>query len=130
MRIVLDMNLSPQWVPFLQRAGFECVHWSELGDARAPDEEVLAWARENGCVLFTHDMDFGALLAATRARGPSVLQVRAKDTMPATIGHDVVRALHFRKDEILRGALVTVDRAKSRVRVLPLLPEREPGEPE
>ena len=76
MKILLDMNLSPEWVSFLEQAGFACVHWSTVGDPRAPDWELLAWARERGYVLFTHDLDFGALLAATRDRGPSVIQVR------------------------------------------------------
>ena len=68
MKILLDMNLSPEWVPFLTSAGFDAVHWSTVGDRRATDTELMTWARENGCPVFTHDMDFGALLAATRAK--------------------------------------------------------------
>lgn len=63
---------------------------------------------------WTHDMDFGALLAATRAKGPSVLQVRVKNTMPAAVGADVVRVLHLRREAIERGALVTIDKANAR----------------
>jgi len=123
------MNLSPVWVPFLTQAGFQCVHWSDIGDVKAPDTEVMLWARENGYVLFTHDMDFGALLAATRALGPSVLQVRVKNTMPDAIGHDVVRVLNLRSDLFQRGVLVTLDKARSRVRVLPLDGDDSRGEP-
>jgi predicted nuclease of predicted toxin-antitoxin system len=114
------MNLSPVWVPFLTQAGFQCVHWSHIEDVKAPDTAVMSWARENDCVLFTHDMDFGALLAATRASGPSVLQVRVKNTMPDAIGHDVVRVLNLRSDLFQRGVLVTLDKARARIRVLPL----------
>jgi predicted nuclease of predicted toxin-antitoxin system len=120
VKILLDMNLSPEWVPFLEQAGFACVHWSVVGDPRAKDAELMAWARAHGHVVFTHDMDFGALLAATRASGPSVLQARVKDTMPSSIGADVVRVLHLRRDALERGALVTIDKLKSRVRVLPI----------
>jgi predicted nuclease of predicted toxin-antitoxin system len=124
--VLLDMNLSPSWVTFLEQAGFQAVHWSDVGDPRASDEEVMEWARARKCVLFTHDMDFGALLAATRARGPSVLQVRVKDTMPQAIGRDVVRVLRMRRDALERGALVTVDAAHSRVSVLPIRGEEDP----
>ena len=131
MKILLDMNLSPEWVSFLEQAGFACVHWSTVGDPRAPDWELLAWARERGYVLFTHDLDFGALLAATRDRGPSVIQVRVKDTLPSAVGPDVVRVLHLRRDVLEQGALVTIDKAQARVRVLPIGaggdPEDEPG---
>lgn len=126
MRILLDMNLSPTWVPFLNQAGFDCTHWSAVGDARAQDAEIMRWARDNAYVLFTHDMDFGALLAATRARGPSVLLARVNDTMPDAIGADVIRVLHFRRESFERGALVTIDKARSRVRILPLVPDEEP----
>jgi predicted nuclease of predicted toxin-antitoxin system len=120
VKVLLDMNLSPLWVQFLTEEGIQCVHWSAVGDPRAPDAQIMQWARENGFVLFTNDMDFGALLAGTRAKGPSVLQVRAKDTMPDVIGRDVVRVLHLREGAIDAGALVTIDRARARVRVLPI----------
>jgi predicted nuclease of predicted toxin-antitoxin system len=80
----------------------------------------MAWARENGRLVFTHDMDFGTLLAATRAKGPSVLQVRVKNTVPTAIGADVVRVLRLRHEAIERGALVTIDKTNARVRVLPI----------
>jgi predicted nuclease of predicted toxin-antitoxin system len=54
-------------------------HWSLVGDPRAKDSVVMAWALEDGHVLFTHDLEFGTLLALTRANGPSVIQVRAQD---------------------------------------------------
>jgi len=60
VKILLDMNLSPAWVPFLTQAGFECVHWSSVGNPRAPDAELMSWARAHDHVVFTHDMDFGA----------------------------------------------------------------------
>ncbi len=78
MKLLLDMNLSPLWVEHLRTSGWEAVHWSEIGDIRAPDTVIMQWALENGfIVFFTHDLDFGALLAATRANGPSVIQIRS-----------------------------------------------------
>lgn len=35
MKILLDMNLSPDWVPVLESAGFEAVHWSKIGNPSA-----------------------------------------------------------------------------------------------
>jgi predicted nuclease of predicted toxin-antitoxin system len=70
MRLLLDMNLSPSWVGFLRESGVEAVHWSTVGDPRASDATIMAWARHGGYVVFTHDLDFSALLAATEATGP------------------------------------------------------------
>ena len=50
MKIVIDMNLSPQWVDVFRTAGHECVHWSKIGSPTAPDREILLWARSNGIV--------------------------------------------------------------------------------
>lgn len=60
------MNLSPAWVPLLETAGYEVRHWSEIGAITAPDTEIIEWARENKYVVFTHDLDFGAILFATK----------------------------------------------------------------
>ena len=57
----------------LATKGIEAVHWTAVGDPRAPDDELLRYAREHGYVVFTHDLDFGALLALTRAHSPSVI---------------------------------------------------------
>lgn len=67
MKVLLDMNLSPAWAPVLNRAGFQCTHWRCVGKVDAPDTVVMSWARDHGYVVFTHDMDFGTLLAATGA---------------------------------------------------------------
>ena len=76
MKILVDMNLSPQWVQSLEGRGFSAIHWSSVGDGGAPDSAVLGWARDNGYVVFTNDLDFGAILAITKASAPSVIRVR------------------------------------------------------
>jgi predicted nuclease of predicted toxin-antitoxin system len=107
-------------VPFLVAHGFEAVHWSVIGRASATDSEILAYAEANALVLFTHDLDFGTLLAARRTRGPSVIQVRVQDLLPEAIGGAVLSAIEVARSHLESGALVTVDRDRSRVRLLPL----------
>ena len=93
MKLLVDMNLSPRWVAWLAREGIEATHWSTVGAATATDEEIMAYAGRNGFVVFTHDLDFGAILAATHGNGPSVVQIRASDVNPDIIGARVVQAL-------------------------------------
>jgi predicted nuclease of predicted toxin-antitoxin system len=118
--LVVDMNLSVEWVAELARHGWSAVHWSAVGDPRADDAVIMAWARANGCVVFTHDLDFGTMLALTHATGPSVLQVRGQNVLPEDIGSVVIAALRQYDAALAAGALVVVDVRKSRVRVLPL----------
>jgi predicted nuclease of predicted toxin-antitoxin system len=120
VQLVIDMNLSVEWVAELARHGWSAVHWSTVGEPAAEDSVVMAWARTNGHVVFTHDLDFGTMLALTHATGPSVLQVRGQNILPEDIGPAVISALRQHDAALASGALVVVDLRKSRVRVLPL----------
>jgi predicted nuclease of predicted toxin-antitoxin system len=120
VQLVIDMNLSLEWVDELARHGWSAVHWSTVGDPSAEDTVVTRWALANGHVVFTHDLDFGTMLALTHAAGPSVLQVRGQNVLPEDIGPVVIAALRQYDAELAAGALVVVDAKKSRVRVLPL----------
>ncbi len=35
MKLLVDMNLSPQWVEVFERHGWQAVHWSTVGDPQA-----------------------------------------------------------------------------------------------
>jgi len=106
-------------VPLLHGQGWPTVHWSALGDPRAADRILMDWALANGHIVFTHDLYFGTALALTHATGPSVLQVRGQDVLPDHLGQIVVAALRQHEAELAKGALVVVDEARSRVRILP-----------
>ncbi|MBI5917718.1 MAG: DUF5615 family PIN-like protein [Bacteroidetes bacterium] len=120
MKVLIDMNLSPEWVSIFKNEGWEAVHWSAIGVQSAPDTILMRWANENGHIVFTHDLDFGAILAATRADSPSVFQVRTQDVMPEVIGQLVVATLRKFSQELNDGAIVTVNETKDKVRILPI----------
>jgi predicted nuclease of predicted toxin-antitoxin system len=120
MKLLLDMNLSQLWVPVLQEAGFEAVHWSEIGAATTPDPEIMAYAKSNGYTICTQDLDFGLMLAASGDGGPSVLQIRAEGVLPEQIAVPVLRVLRQLDRVQDANALITVDPKKTRVRILPL----------
>ena len=120
MRVLVDMNLSPKWAAELRSLGFESTHWSMVGKAAAPDEEVLAWCAAHDHVLFTHDLDFGAILAASTEHGPSVVQLRAENVLPEPMLQQVAGALRQMESELAQGALVTIEPRRNRIRMLPL----------
>ena len=120
MKLLVDMNLAPRWVPLLAEAGIEAAHWSTLGTANASDTEIMAFAKTKGHVVLTHDLDFGAILAATHGDKPSVVQIRAENTSPDVIGRKVINALRQMATELEEGALLTIDPNRTRLRILPL----------
>ena len=114
------MNLSPAWVSYFSDAGIESVHWSKLGNHYASDKEIFRWAKENGFIVFTHDLDFGAILASTQAMGPSVIQVRTQDTMPEKLAGKLIEIIKKQKEILDKGALITIDEVKAKIRILPI----------
>ena len=121
MRILIDMNLSPRWADVFLKHNIESLHWSSIGAADAPDTEIMAYAKANDYVVFTHDLDFSTILAITHNKKPSVIQIRTGDISPAVAAPLVINVLRVAEDEIERGALVTVDLKKYRLRILPLI---------
>jgi hypothetical protein len=76
-RLLVDMNLSCEWIPLLRAAGHEAVHWLEVGDPRAPDVVLMQWASVRGyaeslvlLVLsrYAREIEQGALVVADERR--------------------------------------------------------------
>jgi predicted nuclease of predicted toxin-antitoxin system len=120
VKLLVDMNLSPSWVNRLARHEFEAVHWSTIGANTAPDVEILTWANEHGFVVVTNDLDFSAILAASAGATSSVVQIRSQDLLSDVVVSIVAQALDAHREDIERGALLSIDEAGTRVRVLPL----------
>lgn len=121
------MNLSPAFGPALNAAGFHAMHWSALGDPRAGDLDIMAFARAHDYVVVTHDLDFSAILAATNGEKPSVVQIRAQNLAPQLMTALLVAALRQSETALQLGALLTIDAERRRLRLLPLSSAR-PGE--
>ncbi len=84
----------------------------------------MAWARLHDYIVVTNDLDFGAILAATQADGPSVLQMRTEAVSPRSLGDRLTKALERFEKDLLAGALITVDERRERARLLPIKPQR------
>lgn len=120
MKFLIDMNLSPKWVGTFEEQGYKAVHWFEVGAANASDITIMEYALNQSYIVFTHDLDFGNILAATAGKGPSVIQARTNDTTPDYLSPYLFKAVHQFKKELLKGALITIIPGKMRVRILPL----------
>jgi predicted nuclease of predicted toxin-antitoxin system len=121
LKLLLDMNLSPALVPALKAEGWDVVHWTDIGDITAPDKDIMRSAQADGRVVVTNDLDFGAILAATRAAGPSVVQIRGHDLSPQSLGPTLTTVIRRSARDLEAGAIVTLDLSRARVRTLPLV---------
>ncbi len=78
MKLLADVNVSPQVVQLLRAAGHDAVRVTDVLDARAPDEEVLAEAARRDAVLVSRSLHASGVEARTpRAPSPPRRQRRA-----------------------------------------------------
>jgi predicted nuclease of predicted toxin-antitoxin system len=77
--------------------------------------------------LITNDLDFSAILAAGAVDGPSVVQLRTQDLLSESAARIVARALEAHREDIERGALLSIDEGGTRVRMLPLKGSQGPS---
>lgn len=120
MKILIDMNLSPEWVKEFEKNGIKAIHWSSIGDLDAPDKVLMKYAKDQDYIVFTHDLDFGTILALTHAGKPSVMQVRTQDVTVSYLKNMVLKTLLEHAILLGKGALIVIEEQKKRVRVLPL----------
>lgn len=121
MTILVDANLTPRWVEFLQTAGIEAVHWWTVGAGDAPDAELLEWALERNAIILTGDGDFSQMLALRGLSHPSVIYLRTSERNPRGPGKQVIEAHDAIAVRAEGGMIVTIDDRNARVRALPIL---------
>jgi predicted nuclease of predicted toxin-antitoxin system len=114
------MGISPKTVAFLQGFGHDAVHLHAQGLDRLQDSTILTKDREEDRVLLTHDLDFGELIAASRARLPSVVIFRLRNMHPDRVNLYLQDIIGHHKESLERGAVVSVAERQIRVRLLPI----------
>jgi predicted nuclease of predicted toxin-antitoxin system len=114
------MNLSIEWVGYLERRGFLCQHWSNIGSATDDDEVIIEHCANENAIVLTTDLDFADLHAMRGTSKPSVIQLRASNQLPSALGHSVARALTVARTELEQGAIVTITPSKVRITKLPI----------
>lgn len=120
MRFVPDMGISPSIGQWLRERGHDAVHVLDLGQSRAADSEIVQWAAANDRIVLTHDLDFGALMAASRAAVPSVVIFRLSNMKPGNVSSYLAIVLTRHEEALHTGAIVAVTDKRVRVRRLPI----------
>ena len=120
MRFVLDMGISPLVGQWLRDRGQTAVHVLEFGYSRASDAQILNWAADNDHIVLTHDLDFGALMAASRAAVPSVIIFRLSNMRPFNVIAHLELVLGRHEVALMEGAIISMTEKKIRIRRLPI----------
>ena len=121
MRLPLDNNLSERLIDLLAPAEWDVVHVRSLHLQAAKDTVVLDVARTESRVLVSADTDFGALLAATHAGGPSVVLIRRlAGRRVEEIAGVLLANLPVVAEDLSAGSIVAIEETTMRIRRLPI----------
>jgi len=124
LKFLVDENLSERVAEVLVENGHDAIHVRDIGLERAGDPVVMARAEAEGRVVVSADTDFGAILARSGNRAPSVILFRMAGQRRAWSQAALVLAnLPQVAGDLEAGALVVIEDGRVRSRRLPLIPE-------
>lgn len=120
MKFLADMGIAQSTVKWLREQGHDAVHVRDFHMYKASDEEIIAKARQQGSTVLTCDLDFGDIMAATGEKLPGVIIFRLENSKPVNINKRLKQVLQESSTALLEGALIIVEDARHRVRLLPV----------
>jgi predicted nuclease of predicted toxin-antitoxin system len=120
MKLLLDQGLPRSSAEWLRQAGVDTVHVGEIGLASAEDATILQLGHIQDRVVVTLDADFHALLASAGNTTPSVIRIRIEGLRGEELSNLLQTVLTQCDADLLRGAAVTVQVGRIRIRHLPL----------
>lgn len=120
MKFLLNENLPPSLTKELILIGWDTQHIKDVGLTGKPDTHIVEFAKVNGLVIITHDLDYGRIVSLSGQKEPSVLTFRL-DKISTAILFNLIKQNKLQLEHYLQlGALLTVDEEKIRYRLLPI----------
>ncbi len=120
MKFLADMGISQTTVIWLREKGYDALHVRELFMHRASDVEIISRASAEGRIVLTCDLDFGDIMSASKEKCPSVVIFRLENEAPSNVIRRLQQVLKESADSLLKGAVISVEETRHRVRLLPL----------
>jgi predicted nuclease of predicted toxin-antitoxin system len=109
LRFIADMNISPLTVSELKENGWEIIRVSDVLDPSAEDVHIIEWARENGYVIITQDLDFS-----------SIITLRLTVVDPEKVAEKLQNVYPKIIEQLQEGYAITIDDSSMRLRKLPI----------
>ena len=93
LTFLADENISPESADHLTALGYPCVSLRRDGPWRLSDREIVSFARREGHVILTHDLDFGEIFFSSEEGQVGVVVLRLRRQTVETVNHIVERFL-------------------------------------
>ncbi len=120
MKFLLDMPISPKTTDWLKKHGHDALHVRDLGMARSDDTSILKYSADQGRILLSIDLDFGALMSFSRSANPGIILFRMQRPLPELIHKRLEFIFQTHKEAELASSITIVDDSRLRIRKLPI----------
>ena len=120
MKFLLNANVSPYLSPFIEKDGHRCRHVFDIGKASAEDIEIVSIAKKNEEIIFTHDLDYGTILAFSGDTKPSVIIFRIHQISAEIFYEFLHNHWDIIETPLKEGAIVVFEKENIRIRKLPI----------
>jgi predicted nuclease of predicted toxin-antitoxin system len=120
MRFLADMGISHRIVTWLTERGHEAMHLRQHGLQRMEDGDIFTKASQEGRIILTWDLDFAEILALSREHIVSAVVFRLINTRSVHVITRLERVLEESAQDLITGAIISVEESRHRVRLLPL----------
>jgi predicted nuclease of predicted toxin-antitoxin system len=126
MRLLADLHIAPRTVQFLRTLGHDILRVTDLLPATASDETIVECAAQEQRIILTQDLDMTAIIALSRRQYPSLVTLRLSSVRIEFVNTVLHRTLPVLEQDLLQGALVTIEDSRVRLRRLPLTIQDNP----
>jgi len=114
------MNISPKTVQSLRQNGWDIVRVSDILPANAHDYFILEFARNNGYVIITQDLDFSTIIALEGYKYPSLITIRVFNSDPDLVTKRLLDVFPEIDYNLCDGCVVIIEEINIRIRKLPI----------
>lgn len=121
MKLRADLHISPRTAQFLRSLGHDVLRVTDLLPATASDETIVERAAQDQRIILTQDLDMTAIIALSRRQYPSLVTLRLSSVRIEFVNTILQRTLPVLEQDLLQGALVTIEDSRVRLRRLPLV---------
>ncbi len=119
MRFLVDMCVDTRVAEWLRSAGHDAVHLRDQGLQRLPNGEIFRKATLEGRTVVTFDLDFSEIAALSRGERASVISFRLNNARHEHVIERLTAVLAESAAALDKGAVISVEEARHRVRYLP-----------